>query len=582
MITSVQFKNFKTLENYSVSLDKVNILVGPNNAGKSSILDAFRILHGAYRSVSRKNPGILAGGRCGYIVSASSIPIAIEHVHTNYNDLPAVLTYRFGGGKAIQIEFSKSGLITLETLGAVPKTAKSFRDEFPLQLYVMPTLGPLENEESIYDSEYVKHWSESHRASRFFRNIWVHEADRFDEFRKLVESTWPGMSISPPEIDWGNQRVSMFCRENHIDREVCWAGYGFQIWLQLLTHIVRAQGDEMIVVDEPEIYLHPDLQRKVVSVLKRFVPQVIVATHSVELINEAELEDILVVEKSARSAKRLSDVAGLRHVAELLGSNQNIQLTRVARSKRVLFVEGDDRKFLSRLLALAGVAETDDISYVPLGGYSQWERIGHAEWVFTDILGQPMRAAALFDRDYRCDEEVAELTEALGKKIGLVHILKRKEIENYLLVPRLLDAVIKRQLANRRRRDGSGEPKDYEIYDLLDEVTQQFKEHVKAQRIAHKMEHKPKWKDNATFFEEESSAFEEAWKNIDNRICMVPGKQALSKLNAIIQDRWHITASTPLLLANMKREDLCTDLRDFLSGLVHLGKIVPSESVADQ
>jgi len=44
MISSIHFENFKVLENFSISLKKINILVGINNSGKSTILDALRIL----------------------------------------------------------------------------------------------------------------------------------------------------------------------------------------------------------------------------------------------------------------------------------------------------------------------------------------------------------------------------------------------------------------------------------------------------------------------------------------------------------------------------------------------------------
>jgi predicted ATPase len=44
MFTSAKFRNFKSLKDFTVPLKRVNILVGPNNAGKSSVLDAFRAL----------------------------------------------------------------------------------------------------------------------------------------------------------------------------------------------------------------------------------------------------------------------------------------------------------------------------------------------------------------------------------------------------------------------------------------------------------------------------------------------------------------------------------------------------------
>lgn len=42
--TSVAFHNYKAFQQFSISLDDINILVGPNNSGKSTVIGAFRIL----------------------------------------------------------------------------------------------------------------------------------------------------------------------------------------------------------------------------------------------------------------------------------------------------------------------------------------------------------------------------------------------------------------------------------------------------------------------------------------------------------------------------------------------------------
>jgi len=59
MFLSIRFRNFKSLKNFTVRLKSFNVLVGPNNAGKSTILDAFRLLAVAIRYASRRNPTII-------------------------------------------------------------------------------------------------------------------------------------------------------------------------------------------------------------------------------------------------------------------------------------------------------------------------------------------------------------------------------------------------------------------------------------------------------------------------------------------------------------------------------------------
>ena len=62
MLRAVKFRNFKSLKDFSVTLRQVNVLVGPNNAGKSTILDGFRILAVALGIGRRRKPTIISIG----------------------------------------------------------------------------------------------------------------------------------------------------------------------------------------------------------------------------------------------------------------------------------------------------------------------------------------------------------------------------------------------------------------------------------------------------------------------------------------------------------------------------------------
>lgn len=41
-ISHVLFQNFKALDQFALSMDDVNILVGPNNSGKSTIIESLQ------------------------------------------------------------------------------------------------------------------------------------------------------------------------------------------------------------------------------------------------------------------------------------------------------------------------------------------------------------------------------------------------------------------------------------------------------------------------------------------------------------------------------------------------------------
>jgi recombinational DNA repair ATPase RecF len=52
----IEVKNFKKFDRYSVTCGGLNILTGPNNAGKSTILDALRIASDVLKFASYRKP----------------------------------------------------------------------------------------------------------------------------------------------------------------------------------------------------------------------------------------------------------------------------------------------------------------------------------------------------------------------------------------------------------------------------------------------------------------------------------------------------------------------------------------------
>jgi hypothetical protein len=167
-----------------------------------------------------------------------------------------------------------------------------FKVEFPIEIGFVPILGPVDLKEPLYAKEAARLALLTSGASRNFRNIWYHYPEDFERFRELVTSTWPGMDINPPELTGNFSHLAMFCPEERHLREICWAGYGFQVWCQMLTHIVKAASTSLLVIDEPDIYLHSDLQRQLVALLRDLGPDILIATHSTEIIAECEANSL--------------------------------------------------------------------------------------------------------------------------------------------------------------------------------------------------------------------------------------------------------------------------------------------------
>ena len=106
-------------------------------------------------------------------------------------------------------------------------------------------------------------------------------------------------------------------------------GHGLQMWLQTMWFIARTSRNNTVVLDEPDVYMHPDLQRRLIRHLRSVRPQVIVATHSTRILSETDPTNVLVIDRTAPEAAYSTSLPAVQKLLEHIGSAQNIQLTRL-------------------------------------------------------------------------------------------------------------------------------------------------------------------------------------------------------------------------------------------------------------
>jgi predicted ATPase len=87
-LQEIRFNNYKAFKKFSVALGHMNVLVEPNNAGKSTISGAFRILHAGIQAANARRIETVEGPgnrrMYGYTISPDAIPTSLENVTTDY------------------------------------------------------------------------------------------------------------------------------------------------------------------------------------------------------------------------------------------------------------------------------------------------------------------------------------------------------------------------------------------------------------------------------------------------------------------------------------------------------------------
>jgi energy-coupling factor transporter ATP-binding protein EcfA2 len=577
--TSLELHNYKAFSSYSISLQDMNVLVGTNNCGKSTLVGLFRALDVAFRRARTRNPEYLYGPKSytfGYNLSEDSFPISLENVHTDYKDVGSTVTFRLSNGNKLLLYFPADGgwMLIPETKEERPvRSVRDFKDAFPVSIIVVPVLGPVEHHEQLVQEETVQRNLSTHLASRHFRNYWYYSQETFRPFAALVRASWPGMEILKPErVEPGSPELSMYCLENRITRELFWAGFGFQIWCQLLTHLCRAENSTVVVVDEPEVYLHPDVQRQLLSMLRALKTDVLLASHSSEIIAEADPSEIVVVDKAKTSAKRLRDHRSVQDVLARIGSVQNLTLTRLARNRTLLFTEGD-RDFdllrhFARKVGLYDLASGVGLTPLTSDGFSSMERVKSLRWGLEKTLAQHLAIGAIYDRDYYCPEEIGERLSALWSEITYAHVHERKELENYLLVPAALQRALDRELSERYRRTGEAPIPKETIVDMLHRLSNPHKAELLSQYVARRSTYLQKSKkDAATIARETIDWFDAKWAVIDQRMEVVAGKDLLAAVRGEVQDSYGVSLTAHKVIEAFRVDEVPSDLIELLHGL---------------
>lgn len=573
-IAKIQLQNFKRFKRLSFSCSEENIFVGPNNAGKSTILDALRVLYGALRYAKGKSPRPLNMGNegtlMGYSIPATSLPISLRNIAHNYSNEDAILDFTHSNGTQLRIRLNPEDqpVLYITNRYTETKSSKTYFSTFPTDLVIVPTLAPFEEEEELRTRETAQKNRSTRLAARNFRNIWYRaEPGEFSEFAALVARTWPGIELKPPELR-DDGKIWMYFSESRRDREIYWAGFGFQVWLQVITHLLRGNSESAIIIDEPDIYLHPDLQRKLLSILQDRHLQFFLATHSTEIINAARVGSIVSISHSDKAPKRISKDEEYQAVFDYLGSADNVEIAKLSRARRIIFVEGKDKALLRRLAEKTGKGRAllqPDTLVLAAGGFSQWRRVSETSWAFKNVLGVEANIFSIFDRDYRCEEEIIAHEAALLSHGIYCHVWRRKEIENYILHPEAVARLIQKRMMARR---GS-----YDLSELvadLDRLLEEFRVPTLSQVLFHKQEYARQIKDtrHRTDLDKEAiMAFDISWRDSAQRYSLVGGKELIGAICRYAQDTHGVTLSTTALLTELKPSEVPIELTNVLEEL---------------
>jgi predicted ATPase len=477
-LMNVHIENFKRFENLDVQLEPLNCLVGPNNSGKTTLLQALALFDFCvHHCLNRKNAQLEIRRRSippeEFYVLPVSNPMelwtdrrAMAGRKQKIINVRATFEYGREVTATVKLDFNRFG-VGIESTDQSQEWLEQLSGH---RIAYLPVFSVFLAEEerrmpAVIDDELARG-----HVHTVIRNLILNlkQQRRHQELVEILRRSFPTLEKMRIQFDEVSDRyISVTYKEAGRPKEfdVFSGGSGFQQFLYLFGFILLRQPT-VILLDEPDVHLHGTLQKALLQELYRLVAvgkQVLFATHSRDLINGVSPENILSLQNYG--AERLAVGFDVYDMLDRLGSVDPTELPLIQAYQRVLIVEDQaDRDLLSIFCSKSlgssvwqEVARRLAVCFAKGNPYKQdVARLRQQLQQMISLRGRPLQMFVVADRDYYPD--LQQLLEQLPSDHVNWHIWQRAEIENYLLCPsaiiRLLrgnsaQAVIEEEIFNR-------------------------------------------------------------------------------------------------------------------------------------
>jgi predicted ATPase len=556
MLDKIKIRNYRCYDNHEIDLKKLSVIVGKNNAGKSTLVESLRLVSIAmsrFQSVIYRNPPSwteLPLRARGINLSFENLGLNPENIFHKYGSAPSIIIASFTNRQEVTIYIGENAEVfcTLKDSTGDYVQAKGQATKLDLaQVSILPPISPIRREERILGRDYVRQNISSDLASIHFRNQLAILYQYFPRFTQMAEQSWPGLRIRELEGRNGmpGEKLSLLVQDSGFVAEVGWMGSGLQMWLQIIWFLSRTNENDVVILDEPDVYMHPDLQRKLIRLHKDTFKQIIVSTHSVEIISEVEPDNILIIDKDRDRSLFATKIPVVQRILNSIGSIHNLQLTRLWASKRLLIVEGEDVALLKRLQNKLFPKSEEPFDAIPnfdIGGWGGWNYAKGSSLLLRETVDDKIKIYCLFDSDYHTNnEKESRMKEA--KTLGVEgHIWSKKEIENYFVVPTAILRIITKESKKHTTITVSDVEQQIQIILKKNEESIVLNFATEIQNENRKLS--------------VNTAFKEAKKYIDKLENRISGKELISELSKWTQENFKVTLNPIKLVQELEVNEI--------------------------
>lgn len=463
MLTNIAIRNFKRFGDVSVELGGPVVFIGPNNSGKTSAMQALALWDiGVKRWAERHGVEGAIGRRPGVTINRRDlIAMPVPNANLLWRGLRSRDVSRVDGKprtENVRVEIVVDGVSD----GGIWRCGMEFDYANPESIYCrplrveegsnpermpvpkgaaeakvafLPPMSGLAATETRLDVGAVSVRVGEGRTAEVLRNLCHRiQEENPDGWREIVERIDGlfGARLDRARYIAERGEITMTYRERGAVLDLSSSGRGLQQTLLILAYLYANPGAALLL-DEPDAHLEILRQRQIYQLITdtaaRNGSQIIAASHSETLLNEAAGRDMVIafVGKPHRIDRRASQV--LKALREI-GFEHYYQAEQTGWA---LYLEGPtDLAVLRSFARRLNHADAERALERPYVYYTRNDRPADAlrhYYGLREALPN-LKAAALFDRHD---------SPPIEQNMNMLY-WRRREIENYLCTKRTLEA----------------------------------------------------------------------------------------------------------------------------------------------
>jgi predicted ATPase len=464
-LIGIHINGLKAFDDTEVALPRLAVLTGPNNSGKSTILQGLALGYECLRRcVDATRWKLVESGRA--VTEFEFLPVNeprdlwYRRVWKPSKDkertVEITLTFQDTRALTFRIRFL-FGLLNIrlaEAYGDFDKeTLQALLGSAPVLLPATP--GPSAHEDYLTLAAVHKMLS-VREPSRVVRNILsrLQRGEDKPALQFVNDALMQYFGVQLSTINFDERRdleIRAPVEQEDYSLDIVSSGSGLNQILQLAS-IIAWRKPALVLLDEPDAHLHSSVQAQLFdfihSLVERHGIQVILSTHSRDLISQAPLESIIPVDATRNKLGPLQSLEHLLLEYQRFGPLSNVDLALLYQTKSCVFLEGPtDARLLPRIAERCGISLfLGSRQAVPFEfqGVDKLKFLPDLVRLFERLVGGALHWAVIRDSDASLPEVKAEYMK-IGTGLGAAyfHQWERHSLENYLIEPHLLVAAIR-------------------------------------------------------------------------------------------------------------------------------------------